>query len=186
MTSSRRSRCSARRRARLRKRTRSSRACGHARSGHEDARTVTPARRRPYTTRSTRRSYSISDSTFIGDLYRIAAARKNIAGDGGGSPYPQLTQEAIIAANPQVIVLADRGLRHDDGLGEAARRLAEHRRGEEQPRLRDRPRHREPRRSAHRRRARADREVHLPEEVPVGHAHSRTAAALTPRTASPT
>ena len=50
--------------------------------------------------------YSISDGTFIGDLYRIAGAR-NIAGDGGGTPYPQLTQEAIIAANPQVIVLAD-------------------------------------------------------------------------------
>ena len=50
--------------------------------------------------------YTASDDTFIGDLYRLLHV-KNIAGDGGGSPYPQLTQEAIIAANPQVIVLAD-------------------------------------------------------------------------------
>lgn len=50
--------------------------------------------------------YSISDATFIGGLYSLLHV-KNIAGDGGGSPYPQLTQEAIIAANPQVIVLAD-------------------------------------------------------------------------------
>jgi len=35
--------------------------------------------------------YSISDATFIGDLYRLLRV-KNIAGDGGGSPYPQLTQ----------------------------------------------------------------------------------------------
>ncbi|HEX5479314.1 MAG TPA: cobalamin-binding protein [Dehalococcoidia bacterium] len=50
--------------------------------------------------------YTASDGTFIGDLYRLLHV-KNIAGDAGGSPYPQLTQEAIIAANPQVIVLAD-------------------------------------------------------------------------------
>jgi iron complex transport system substrate-binding protein len=50
--------------------------------------------------------YTVSDATFIGDLYRLLKA-KNIAGDGGGSPYPQLTQEQIIAADPQVIVLAD-------------------------------------------------------------------------------
>ncbi|MEX2227013.1 MAG: helical backbone metal receptor [Dehalococcoidia bacterium] len=50
--------------------------------------------------------YSIADDTFIGSLYAILGAR-NIAGDGGGIAYPQLTQEAIIAANPDVIVLAD-------------------------------------------------------------------------------
>jgi iron complex transport system substrate-binding protein len=50
--------------------------------------------------------YSVSDSTFIGDLYRILKM-KNIAGDGGGVEYPQLTQEAIIAANPRIIILAD-------------------------------------------------------------------------------
>ncbi|HZP57592.1 MAG TPA: ABC transporter substrate-binding protein [Dehalococcoidia bacterium] len=50
--------------------------------------------------------YTASDASFIGDLYRLLHAR-NIAGDGGGNPYPQLTQEAILAANPDVIVLAD-------------------------------------------------------------------------------
>lgn len=50
--------------------------------------------------------YSISNDTFIGSLYRILKAR-NIAGDGGGIAYPQLTQEAIIAENPDIIVLAD-------------------------------------------------------------------------------
>jgi iron complex transport system substrate-binding protein len=50
--------------------------------------------------------YSAAEQSFIGDLYRTLNA-ENIAGDGGGSPYPQLTQEAIIAANPAIIVLAD-------------------------------------------------------------------------------
>ena len=42
----------------------------------------------------------------IGSIYARLRAT-NIAGDGGGTAYPQLTQEAIIAANPTVIVLAD-------------------------------------------------------------------------------
>ncbi len=50
--------------------------------------------------------YSASDGTFVGDLYRLLKLR-NVAGDGNGVAYPQLTQEAIIAANPSVIVLAD-------------------------------------------------------------------------------
>ncbi len=50
--------------------------------------------------------YTVSEQTFIGSLYRTLKAR-NIAEDGGGIAYPQLTQEAIIAANPEVIVLAD-------------------------------------------------------------------------------
>jgi iron complex transport system substrate-binding protein len=50
--------------------------------------------------------YSASERTFIGDVYALLRA-VNIAGDGGGVAYPQLTQEAIIAANPDVIVLAD-------------------------------------------------------------------------------
>jgi iron complex transport system substrate-binding protein len=49
--------------------------------------------------------YSASDDTFVGDLYRTLKAT-NIAGNGA-TAYPQLTQEAIIAANPQVIILAD-------------------------------------------------------------------------------
>lgn len=44
-------------------------------------------------------------ASFVGDLYTILKAR-NIA-DGGVGTFPQLTQEAIIARNPQVIVLTD-------------------------------------------------------------------------------
>jgi iron complex transport system substrate-binding protein len=50
--------------------------------------------------------YTISTGTFIGNLYEILHAQ-NIAKDGAGVAYPQLTQEAIIAANPKIIVLAD-------------------------------------------------------------------------------
>lgn len=50
--------------------------------------------------------YTASSSSFIGNLYSILRVR-NIAGDGRGAPFPQLTQETIIAANPQVIILAD-------------------------------------------------------------------------------
>lgn len=50
--------------------------------------------------------FTVSEESFIGDLYKTLHAR-NIAGDGGGVAYPQLTQEAIIAANPDVIILAD-------------------------------------------------------------------------------
>ena len=50
--------------------------------------------------------YTASSGSFVGDVYRLLKAQ-NIAGDGGGVAYPQLTQEAIIAANPQAIILAD-------------------------------------------------------------------------------
>lgn len=50
--------------------------------------------------------YSASTETFIGSIYRTLHAQ-NIAGDGSGTSYPQLTQEAIIAADPDIIVLAD-------------------------------------------------------------------------------
>jgi iron complex transport system substrate-binding protein len=50
--------------------------------------------------------YTASSSGFIGDLYKVLRVN-NIAGDGRGAPYPQLTQEAIIGANPDVIILAD-------------------------------------------------------------------------------
>jgi iron complex transport system substrate-binding protein len=50
--------------------------------------------------------YSVAEGTFIGNIYTRLRMR-NIAGDGGGVAYPQLTQEKIIADNPDVIVLAD-------------------------------------------------------------------------------
>jgi iron complex transport system substrate-binding protein len=50
--------------------------------------------------------YSASTESFVGDIY-ATLRMTNIAGDGHGVAYPQLTQEAIIAANPQLIILAD-------------------------------------------------------------------------------
>ncbi len=53
--------------------------------------------------------YSAAPSTFIGGMLTALKAR-NIA-QGAASPYPQLTTEAVIAAAPEVILLAD----HDHG-----------------------------------------------------------------------
>jgi iron complex transport system substrate-binding protein len=51
--------------------------------------------------------YSVTSKTFIGALF-TAAGLVNIA-DGGNAdnPYPQLSAEAIISANPDLIFLAD-------------------------------------------------------------------------------
>ena len=53
--------------------------------------------------------YSATSSTFIGSIYKLFGF-SNIA-DGPGqsahTQYPQLSQEYIVAANPQIIVLAD-------------------------------------------------------------------------------
>jgi iron complex transport system substrate-binding protein len=60
--------------------------------------------------------YSAGPGSFIDDLYKTLGAR-NIA-DSTGEAYPQLSAEAIIAANPDVIVLAD------EGAGESATTVA--------------------------------------------------------------
>ncbi len=49
--------------------------------------------------------YSAGSGTFIGDLYGMLGA-ENIA-DATGQAYPQMSAEAIIGADPDVIVLAD-------------------------------------------------------------------------------
>jgi iron complex transport system substrate-binding protein len=49
--------------------------------------------------------YSASPSSFVGDLYTLLKAQ-NIAA-GAGTAFPQLSAEAIIAADPEVIVLGD-------------------------------------------------------------------------------
>lgn len=49
--------------------------------------------------------YTAGPGSFVGDLYDILKAR-NIAA-ATGEPFPQLSTEAIIDANPEVIVLAD-------------------------------------------------------------------------------
>lgn len=56
--------------------------------------------------------YSVGPGSFIADLYKVLGA-ENIA-DATGQAYPQLSSEAIIAANPEVIILAD------EGFGESA------------------------------------------------------------------
>lgn len=52
--------------------------------------------------------YSASSSSFIGDVYAQFGA-ENVAdeADTDGTGYPQLTEEAIVAANPQLIVITD-------------------------------------------------------------------------------
>lgn len=55
--------------------------------------------------------FSVGPGSFIGDLYETLGA-KNIA-DATGEPYPQLSAEAIIDANPDVIILADEGVGED-------------------------------------------------------------------------
>jgi len=49
--------------------------------------------------------FSAGSGTFIGDLYGMLGA-DNIA-DATGQAYPQMSAEAIIRANPDIIVLAD-------------------------------------------------------------------------------
>ena len=52
--------------------------------------------------------YSLTSSTFVGRVYALFGL-KNIAdaARAGGSDYPQLSPEYVIAANPDLIVLAD-------------------------------------------------------------------------------
>lgn len=50
--------------------------------------------------------YSVGDGTFIGQVYGLYGM-KSIAGPS--ADYPQLSNEAIISANPEVIFLADHG-----------------------------------------------------------------------------
>jgi iron complex transport system substrate-binding protein len=49
--------------------------------------------------------YSAGPGSFVGDLYEILDAQ-NIAEDTG-EPFPQMSNEAVIAAAPEVIILAD-------------------------------------------------------------------------------
>ena len=52
--------------------------------------------------------YSVTSSTFIGEIYTLLGL-ENIADDADpdGSGYPQLTEEYILAQNPDFIFLAD-------------------------------------------------------------------------------
>ena len=52
--------------------------------------------------------YTVTSSTFVGKVYATLGL-KNIAdaAEGAGTGYPQLSAEYVVAANPDVIVLAD-------------------------------------------------------------------------------
>jgi iron complex transport system substrate-binding protein len=60
--------------------------------------------------------YTVGPGSFIHDMYVVLGA-KNIAEDTGEA-FPQLTEEAIINADPQVIILAD------EEFGESAETVA--------------------------------------------------------------
>jgi iron complex transport system substrate-binding protein len=49
--------------------------------------------------------YTVAPNSFVGSLYTILKAQ-NIAA-GAAEAFPQLSQEAIIEADPEVIILAD-------------------------------------------------------------------------------
>jgi iron complex transport system substrate-binding protein len=51
--------------------------------------------------------YTVSPSSFIGNILSLMKAR-NVA-EGQSSPFPQISAEAVIKANPSVILLADSG-----------------------------------------------------------------------------
>jgi iron complex transport system substrate-binding protein len=52
-----------------------------------------------------RELFTLRSDTFTGELYRLLKAQ-NIA-DDSDTPYPQLSSEAVVARDPQVIVLTD-------------------------------------------------------------------------------
>ncbi len=51
--------------------------------------------------------YSATTHTFIGQVYKLLALRDIADAAPGSNPYPQLSSEYIISANPDLIVLAD-------------------------------------------------------------------------------
>jgi iron complex transport system substrate-binding protein len=51
--------------------------------------------------------YSVTSNSFIGQLFNLFGLR-NIADNAeAGNDYPQLSAEAIVSSNPDIIVLAD-------------------------------------------------------------------------------
>jgi iron complex transport system substrate-binding protein len=51
--------------------------------------------------------YSVTSRTFIGQIYRLFGLRNIADAAGGTSDYPQLSAEYIVAANPDLVFLAD-------------------------------------------------------------------------------
>ncbi len=51
--------------------------------------------------------YSVTSHTFIGQMYTLLGMKDIADAAAGGSDYPQLSAEYIVASNPDLIVLAD-------------------------------------------------------------------------------
>ncbi len=51
--------------------------------------------------------YSVTSHTFIGQVYSMLGLKNIADAAAGGSDYPQLSAEYIVASNPDLIVLAD-------------------------------------------------------------------------------
>ena len=51
--------------------------------------------------------YSVTSKTFIGQMYTLLGVKDIADAASGASDYPQLSAEYIVAANPDLIVLAD-------------------------------------------------------------------------------
>jgi iron complex transport system substrate-binding protein len=51
--------------------------------------------------------YSVTSHTFIGQMYTLLGVKDIADGASGGSDYPQLSAEYIVASTPDLIVLAD-------------------------------------------------------------------------------
>ena len=87
--------------------------------------------------------YTVTSSTFIGHVYGQLGLQ-NIA-DAAGGDYPQLNAETIIAANPDLIFLADtKCCGREPGDGQRPRRVGRHHRRGQRKRVRHGRRHRVP------------------------------------------
>ncbi|MFD4182412.1 ABC transporter substrate-binding protein [Rhodococcus sp. NPDC058514] len=51
--------------------------------------------------------YTITDGTFLGEIYAMVGLRSIADGGGSGGDYPQLSAEYVVTADPDLIFLAD-------------------------------------------------------------------------------
>ncbi|TQF69329.1 ABC transporter substrate-binding protein [Rhodococcus spelaei] len=51
--------------------------------------------------------YTVTDKTFLGEIYGLFGLRSIAAGGGSGGDYPQLSAEYVVSADPDLIFLAD-------------------------------------------------------------------------------
>ena len=109
--------------------------------------------------------YTASPDTFIGSMLSLLKAQ-NVAA-GAESPFPQLSAEAVIEADPQLVLLSDAAFGESPGDGGHATRLGRYLCGARRARPRHRRRHRRPTGPAHRRRHRGDGAPAVPGPLPV-------------------